>query len=75
MNLYETKLGTNCIVKEIKIADEKTKFRLMELGLIRGVKIKVNNKSVMKKTLLVVFNSCCFTMKVNIAKSIEVEYA
>lgn len=75
MNLYETKLGTNCIVKEIKITDEKTKFRLMELGLIRGVKIKVNNKSVMKKTLLVVFNSCCFTMKDNIAKSIEVEYA
>ena len=74
MNLYEAKLMTNCIVKDIKILDDKIKIRLMELGLVRGVIIKTNNRSVFKKTLLVIFNSSCFTLKENIAKSIEVDY-
>ena len=75
MNLSEVKIKTKCIVKDIKIEDENEKIRLMELGLIYGAKIFVQHKSIFKKTLLVVFNSCCFTLKENVAKNVVVEYA
>ncbi len=75
MSLYEVKLNTTCIVKNIKIEDRETKIRLMELGLINGSIIKVKNKSILKKTLLIIFNSSCFTLKDNLAKLIEVNYA
>ena len=50
MSLSEVKLNTPCLIKAINVADEKTKIRLMELGLILGTKIVVKNKSVFKKT-------------------------
>ena len=75
MSLYDVKLNTVCQIKELRIDDEKTRIRLMELGLVEGCKIYVKNKSVFKKTLLVIFNSSCFTLKENIAKSIMVTYA
>ena len=75
MSLFEAKLQTNCVVKSIIIEDEKTKIRLMELGLIEGTSIQVKNKSLGKKTLLVCFNQCCFTLKENIAKQVLVNYA
>ena len=75
MDLLEAKLNTNCVIKELNIEDEKTKIRLMELGLIVGSKIEVKHKSIFKKTLLIVFNSSCFTLKDDIAKSIVVNYA
>ena len=75
MSLLEAKMATNCVVKSIEITDEKTKIRLMELGLIEGTSIQVKNKSFGKKTLLVSFNQCCFTLKENIAKQIMVNYA
>lgn len=75
MSLSEVKLNTPCLVKEINIADEKTKIRLMELGIVLNTKILVKNKSVFKKTLLVVFNASCFTLKEDVAKMIVVNYA
>ncbi len=75
MDLYNVKLNTDCIVKDIILPDDKMKIRLMELGIVEGTKIKVRRKSVMKKTLLVVFNSSCFTLKDNIARAIMVNYA
>ena len=75
MSLYEVKMNTMCKVVSLFIEDEKTKIRLMELGLIEGTKIYVKNKSVLKKTLLVVFENSCFTLKANLAKAIEVNYA
>ena len=75
MNLNEVKLNANCIIKSINLQDEKTKIRLMELGLITGTKILVKNKSILKKTLLVFFNYSCFTIKDDIAKNIVVDYA
>ena len=75
MNLNEVKLNTNSIVVAVNIGDEKTKFRLMELGLVNGVQVKVIKKSALKKTLLIVFNSTCFTLKDNLARDIEVKYA
>ncbi len=75
MNLFEAKLNTECRVLKINIEDSNTKLRIMELGLIEGVKIKINKKSIFKKTLLIVFCSSCFTLKENFAKQIEVEYA
>ena len=75
MNLNEVKLNANCIIKSINLQDEKTKIRLMELGLIAGTKILVKNKSILKKTLLVFFNYSCFTIKDDIAKNIVVDYA
>ena len=75
MNLNNVKLDVNCVIKEIKIQDEKTKIRLMELGLIEGSFVKVYKKSVLKKTLLIIFNSTMFTLKENIAQDIVVKYA
>lgn len=75
MNLLEVKLKEKCVIKSVDIDDEKTKIRLMELGLFQGAKVYVEHKSIFKKTLLVVFNSMCFTLKDNLAKNIMVEYA
>ena len=75
MTLMEAKLNTQCVVKEINISDEKTKIRILELGLMSGVKVQVKHKSLLKKTLLIVFENSCFTLKENIAKSIVVNYA
>ena len=75
MNLYAVKLNVNCLIKSINVKDERTKIRLMELGVIDGAKIKLIKKSVLKKTFLVEFNSTCFTLKENLAKEIEVVYA
>lgn len=68
-------MNTDCVVKEIKIEDEKTKIRLMELGLILGTKLRVENKSALKQTLLVVFNSSVFTIKTDVANGIIINYA
>ena len=75
MSLSDVKLNTNCVVKEINIEDEKMKIRLMELGLTKGCVVSVNKKSVLKETLLLIFNSNYFTLKNNIAKQIVVNYA
>lgn len=74
MELSKAKIATDCAIKSINIDDEKMKFRLMELGIIVGSKIRVEKKSVLKKTLLVVFNNSCFTLKENFAKKILVNY-
>ena len=75
MSLNDVKLNTECIVKRIDIDDEKTKIRLMELGLIEGARVLLKHKSLKKKTLLLVLNSCCFTIKDSIASGIMVKYA
>ncbi len=75
MSLSDIKLNSLGVVKEINIIDNKIKIRLMELGLNVGTKILVKNRSIMKRTLLVVFNSSCFTLKENLAKEIVVNYA
>lgn len=75
MSLSEVKLNTKCIVKTVNIKNEKTKIRLMELGIIEGCEIWVNKKSILKKTLLIIFAQTCFTLKDNLAKEIEVKYA
>lgn len=74
MNLFDAKLNTDCNVKSINIDDTATKVRLLELGLIAGSVIRVKSKSLGKKTLLVIFNHSCFTLKDNLAKLIEVNY-
>ena len=75
MNLMEANLNIDCVIKSVNVKDEKTKIRLMELGLIKGCVVKINKKSVLKKTLLIIFNSTCFTLKDNLAREIEVSYA
>ena len=75
MSLSEIKLNVEAVVKEINIIDRKIKIRLMELGLNVGTKILVKNRNVMKRTMLVVFNSSCFTLKENLARNILVNYA
>lgn len=74
MNLSQAKLNTVCVVKSLSLTDTETKIRLMELGITPGTKIKVKHKSGLKKTLLIIFASSCFTLKDNLAKGIEVTY-
>ena len=75
MSLSDVKLNTDCVIKSVNVQDEKIKIRLMELGLVEGCVVQVNRKSVLKKTLLIVFNSTCFTLKDNLARAIVVNYA
>ncbi|MFQ6752283.1 MAG: FeoA family protein [Clostridia bacterium] len=75
MSLNEAKLNTPCIVKSVNILNEQTKIRLMELGLIVGENVVVKKRSGLKKTMLISFNSCCFTIKDVVAREIGVEYA
>ena len=51
MNLSDVKLNTNCVVKSVNIVDELTKIRVMELGIVSGVKIMLKHKSILKKLL------------------------
>jgi len=74
MSLNDVKLNATCVVKSVNVSDEKTKIRLMELGLVEGCLVSVNRKSVLKKTLLIIFNSTCFTLKDNLASEILVNY-
>ena len=74
MNLFEARLRKKCKIKNVKIDDFKSKIRLMELGLTVGAQVEVFKKSLMKQTLLIFLNSCCFTLKENFAKQVEVEY-
>ena len=75
MSLLDVKLNSISVVKDLEIDDYKTKIRLMELGIIKDCKIIVKKKSMLKKTLLVIFNNSCFTLKDDIASKIMVEYA
>ena len=75
MNLSEAKLNSKLTINSVNVQNEKTKIRLMELGLVEGCEIVVERKSIFKKTLLIVFCATCFTLKDNLAKEIEVEYA
>lgn len=75
MNLFEAKINSLCKVENLEISDEPTKIRLMELGLVVGANVKVIKKSMLKDTLLIVFNSTCFTLKANLASGILVKYA
>lgn len=75
MKLNEIKLNVDCVITEINISDEKVKTRLMELGLNEGTIVRVIKKSVLKKTLLIVFHSSCFTLKDNLSNQIVVKYA
>ena len=75
MKLSQAKLNCKCIIKSVDIKDEKTKFRLLELGLIEGCEIYVSRKSIFKKTLIVIFCASCFTLKEDVAQGIEVAYA
>ena len=75
MNLLEVKNNTICVVKCVNIAHEQTKLRILELGLVSGVHVVVKAKSIFKHTLLIAFANSCFTLKDNLAKQIEVEYA
>lgn len=74
MNLFEVEYNKKCKVLNVEIEDFKTKIRLMELGLFVGQVVMVKRKSILRKTLLIFFNSCCFTLKENFAKQVAVQY-
>lgn len=75
MKLSEVELNKFCVIKSVDVDDEKTRFRLMELGLVSRCKIQVTKRSIFKKTLLIIFCSTCFILKTNLAEQIEVCYA
>ena len=75
MKLSDAKLNKEYVITSVDVENEKTRFRLMELGLVSGCKIRIEKKSIFKRTLLVVFSSTCFTLKTNLACQIEVCYA
>ena len=75
MKLSDVEINKKCVIKSVGVSDEKIRTRLMELGMVAGYEVCVKKRSVLNKTLLVVFNSMCFTIKSNLAKEIVVVYA
>ena len=74
MNLLDVRTNKVCVIKHVNIESEITKLRIMELGIFDGVKVEIKRKSLLKKTLLISYNSCCFTISNLLAKQIEVCY-
>ena len=75
MKLSDIKINKKCVIESVDVLDFKLKIRLMELGLVPGTSLYVKNKSIFKKTLLIVFASSCFSLTEKIAKNIVVKYA
>lgn len=74
MLFIDAKIKTLLVIKNIDL-DEKTKLRLMELGLTVGAKILIKHKSLNGRNLLLNFCNSCFTIGCDLAKFVEVEYA
>ena len=75
MKLIEIKINQKCVIENLEIIDKNLKIRLMELGLTPGTNLYIKNRSVLKKTLLIVFASTCFSISKKIAENIVVRYA
>ncbi len=75
MTIYDCNKYEEFCIKQLNISDPKLKLRLYEIGFFVGSKIKVLNKSFLNKTLLVNVLDSCFTIKGDVAKLIEVDYA
>lgn len=74
MNLGQAEINKTVIITDVLVNDFKTKIRLMELGLVKNTKIKTIKNSILKKNLLIVFSNSCFTLSIDLAKDIMVEY-
>lgn len=74
MKLYTCSQNQNLKTISIDVIDNKLKLRLYEIGIYPTAKIKVLNKSFLKKTILIQVLDSCFAIKSSIAKLIEVEY-
>ncbi len=75
MKLSEIEINKNCVIEKLEISDQNLKIRLMELGLTPGTSLYVKNRSILKKTFLIIFASSCFTLSKKIAENIKVKYA
>lgn len=66
------------VLKEFKIVEIETeqisiKRRLLELGFLPGICVKVSRKSLSKKTILVEIQGYLLALRCDVAKSIFVE--
>ena len=75
MKLSSVELKRKYVIESVETFDFKTKIRLMELGLVPGTSLYVKNRSILKKTLIVVFASSCFSISSKHAENIMVKYA
>ena len=55
--------------------EEENKVEMVNENDVDNINVKVIKKSMLKDTLLIVFNSTCFTLKANLARGILVKYA
>jgi len=73
MSLDELKKGDLAFVKSID-CDDELKHRLFSFGLMRGVKIKVKEFSLKKKTIEIEIGRSHIALRLDEAKKIEVEH-
>ena len=59
-----------CIEQSLNV---KHRQRLLELGFVKGVKIKIVKKSLLKKTLLVEIHNYTLSVRSEIAEFVKVE--
>lgn len=75
MNIIEAQVNRELVVAKNNITDDTIRFRLLDIGLYSGARVKVVDKKRGNRNILVVFNSVKYMLDTKVAKSIEVEYA
>lgn len=74
MNLAELSLNQHAIIKKVECSNE-LKQRFYSFGIIRGANIHIQNISLAKNTMEIVVEDTSIALRLEEAKSIEVEIA
>ena len=74
LSLCDCKIGIEYKIQELSMTlSQKNKMRLLEFGFIKGKKIKLLKKSLLKKTLLVELMGFILSLRADIAESVVVK--
>ncbi len=72
MKLSELQIGENAIIKKIECNDE-LKQRFYSFGIIKGATVKIEAMSLAKNTMELLVEDTSIGMRIEEAKTIEVE--
>ena len=73
LTLGELNVGEAGIVSNIISSDSKFKRRLLELGFVEGVKVRVISESILKEVILVELLNYTISLRRDLAKKILIK--
>ena len=74
LTLNGCRTGTTYVICDIlSLISDKNRIRLLELGFIKGKKVKVITKSLLKKTLLIEISGYTLSLRKDIADLVVVK--